>query len=57
MRVSRPSSFSCRSVRAVPIDATTGPSPACRSAITSVFPSTTSALSSFAIAARERSSP
>ncbi len=50
--VSRASSRSCRSVSAVPIEATTGWKPACRSASTSVFPSTTTARSSFAIACR-----
>ena len=44
-RVSRCSSLSCRSVSAVPIEATTGSKPAWRSAITSVFPSTTTARS------------
>ena len=52
-----PSSRSCCSVSAVPIDATTGSKPACRSAITSVFPSTTHARSPRAIAARDLSSP
>ena len=51
------SSFSWRSVSAVPIDATTGSSPAWRSAITSVFPSTTTARSCFAIAARGEVEP
>ena len=55
--VSRDSSDSCRSVSAVPIDATTGSSFACRNAITSVFPSTTIARSCFAIAPRARSNP
>ena len=55
--VSRVSSRSCRSVSAVPIDATTGRKPAWRSAITSVFPSTTTARSSFAIGWRALSSP
>ena len=51
------SSLSCRSVSAVPIDATTGSSPAWRSASTSVLPSTTTARSCFAIAVRARSRP
>ena len=55
--VSRFSSFSCRSVSAVPIDATTGSKPAWRSASTSVFPSTTTARSCFAICMRALSSP
>ena len=55
--VSRPSSRRCCSVSAVPIEATTGSNPACRSAITSVLPSTTTARSCFAIAGRARWRP
>jgi hypothetical protein len=56
-RESVTSFFSCCSVSAVPIEATTGRKPNWRSAITSVFPSTTQTRSSFAIAARARSRP
>jgi hypothetical protein len=55
--VSRESSRSWRSVRAVPIDATTGFRSACRSAMTSVLPSTTIARSSFVIAGLARCNP
>ena len=55
--VSRASSRSWASVSAVPIEATTGAKPACRNASTSVFPSTTTARSSRAIACRAVSSP
>ena len=55
--MSRPSSRSWCSVSAVPIDATTGSTAACLSAITSVLPSTTIARSCFAIAGLARWRP